>query len=84
MVVAGIRHIGGDVGVIDLPPARPLADDEVLIEVRAAGVGNWDEILRTGGWDAGSSPPMALGVEAAGVFAAVGGAVTDWGKAMRS
>ena len=78
MVVAGIRHIGGDVGVIDVPAARPLADDEVLIEVRAAGVGNWDEFVRTGGWDVGSSPPMALGVEAAGVIAAVGSAVTDW------
>jgi NADPH:quinone reductase-like Zn-dependent oxidoreductase len=78
MVVAGIRRIGGDVGLIDVPPPRPLADDEVLIEVRAAGVGNWDEIVRTGSWDVGSSPPMALGVEAAGVIAAVGSAVTDW------
>jgi NADPH:quinone reductase-like Zn-dependent oxidoreductase len=78
MLVAGIRRIGGDVCMIDVPRPRPLADDEVLIEVRAAGVGNWDEFARTGGWDVGSSPPMALGVEAAGVVAAVGSAVTDW------
>jgi NADPH:quinone reductase-like Zn-dependent oxidoreductase len=78
MVVAGIRRIGEDVCLIDVPAPRPLADDEVLIEVRAAGVGNWDEIVRTGGWDVGSSPPMALGVEAAGVIAAVGSAVSDW------
>src|SRR3954464_2581665 len=78
MLVAGVRRIGGDVGVIDVPRPRPLADDEVLIEVRAAGVGNWDEVARTGGWDVGSSPPMALGVEAAGVLAAVGSAVTEW------
>jgi NADPH:quinone reductase-like Zn-dependent oxidoreductase len=50
----------------------------VLIEVRAAGVGNWDEIVRTGGWDVGPRPPMALGVEAAGVVTAVGRTVTDW------
>lgn len=53
------------------------AVDEVLIEVRAAGVGNWDEIVRTGGWDVGAPVPMALGVEAAGVVLAVGAAVTS-------
>ena len=50
----------------------------MLIQVRAAGVGNWDEIARTGGWDVGRRPPMALGVEAAGVVTAVGSMVTDW------
>src|SRR5437588_9217163 len=62
-----------------MPGPRPLARDEVLIEVRAAGVGNWDEFVRTGGWDVGRRPPMALGVEAAGVVTAVGSRVTDWG-----
>jgi NADPH:quinone reductase-like Zn-dependent oxidoreductase len=47
-----------------------------LIEVHAAGVGNWDNIVRTGGWDVGVAPPMALGVEAAGVVRAVGPAVS--------
>jgi NADPH:quinone reductase-like Zn-dependent oxidoreductase len=50
----------------------------VLLEVRAAGVGNWDEFVRTGGWDVGAKPPMALGVEAAGTVLAVGHAVDDW------
>jgi len=58
--------------------ARAPGDDEVLIDVAAAGVGNWDEIVRTGGWDVGCAPPMALGVEAAGVVAAIGGQVGDW------
>jgi NADPH:quinone reductase-like Zn-dependent oxidoreductase len=57
---------------------RPLADGEVLLEVMAAGVGNWDEFVRVGGWDVGAAPPMALGVEAAGTVAAVGDAVSDW------
>ena len=43
--------------------------------MRCCGVGNWDEIARTGGWDLGQHPPMALGVEAAGVVAGTGGAV---------
>ena len=50
----------------------------MLIQVRAAGVGNWDEIARTGGWDVGRRPPAALGVEAAGVVTAVGSMVTEW------
>ena len=40
--------------------------------MHACGVGNWDDIARTGGWDLGARPPMALGVEAAGLIAAVG------------
>jgi NADPH:quinone reductase-like Zn-dependent oxidoreductase len=78
MRAAGIRRTGGDIGMIDVPGPRPLAGDEVLIHVRAAGVGNWDEIVRTGGWDVGPRPPLALGVEAAGVVAAVGSAVIEW------
>src|SRR4051812_10398007 len=75
---AGIFSLGGPVSDIELPDPRPLADDEALIAVRAAGVANWDEIVSQGGWDVGIAPPMALGVEAAGVVTAVGAAVHDW------
>src|SRR5918911_2774704 len=77
MRVAGIQEIGGEVKLIDVPDPRPLAEDEVLIKVKAAGVANWDEIVRTGGWDVGRAPPLALGVEAAGEVVAVGRGV-DW------
>jgi hypothetical protein len=30
---------------------RPLTDDWVLLTVMAAGMGNWHESVRTGGWD---------------------------------
>jgi NADPH:quinone reductase-like Zn-dependent oxidoreductase len=70
--VAGIRSVGGKVETLLVGDPRPLAPDEVLLEVRTAGVGHWDEIARTGDWDLGVSPPMALGVEAAGVISAVG------------
>jgi NADPH:quinone reductase-like Zn-dependent oxidoreductase len=50
----------------------------VLLEVMAAGVGNWDEFVRVGGWDVGGGPPMALGVEAAGTVLATGEAVRGW------
>ena len=78
MRAAGILSIGGPVADIELQDPRPLARDEVLIAVRAAGVGNWDEIVRQGGWDVGIAPPMALGVEGAGVVTAMGAAVRDW------
>jgi NADPH:quinone reductase-like Zn-dependent oxidoreductase len=76
--VAGIRRIGGQVEMIEVGELRPLAGDEVLLAVRAAGVGNWDEFVRTGGWEVGARPPMALGVEAAGTVLAAGPAVGDW------
>lgn len=77
MRAAGIDSFGGDIRVLDLAGPSSPAPDEVLISVRAAGVGNWDEFVRVGGWDVGQRPPLALGVEAAGVVEAVGGAVTS-------
>jgi NADPH:quinone reductase-like Zn-dependent oxidoreductase len=75
---AGIRRFGGGIEVLELPAPRALGGDEVLISVRAAGVGNWDEYVRTGGWDTGARPPMALGVEAAGIVTAIGPGVRDF------
>jgi NADPH:quinone reductase-like Zn-dependent oxidoreductase len=72
MLVAGVRTFGGHVETLEVDEPRKLAADEVLIDVRSAGVGNWDNIIRTGGWDVGTRPPLALGVEAAGVIKAVG------------
>ena len=77
MRVAGIRAIGDAVALLELPGPRALRPDEVLIDVRACGMGNWDEIARQGGWDLGIRPPMALGVEAAGLVAAVGDRVDE-------
>jgi NADPH:quinone reductase-like Zn-dependent oxidoreductase len=78
MRVAGIKRRSGPVGMIEVADLRAPGDGEVLVEVRAAGVGNWDEIVRTGDWDVGQDPPMALGVEAAGVIAGVGPGVESW------
>jgi NADPH:quinone reductase-like Zn-dependent oxidoreductase len=72
MLVAGVRTFGAKVEMLEVDEPRPLGDDEVLIDVRSAGVGNWDDIIRAGGWDVGRRPPLALGVEAAGVIKAVG------------
>jgi len=74
MRAAGVNQAGGPVVPLDLPEPRSLRDGEILLRVEASGVGNWDEFVRTGGWDTGARPPMALGVETAGTVAAVGGA----------
>ena len=55
-------------------PGAPAAD-EVLIDVAAAGIGNWDELVRIGSWRIGGPAPMALGTSAAGTVAAVGSGV---------
>jgi NADPH:quinone reductase-like Zn-dependent oxidoreductase len=78
MRAAGIDRLGGDVRLMTLPDPRPLAPDEVLIQVMVAGVGNWDEFARVGDWDIGQTPPMALGVEAARVVTAIGAQVSRW------
>ena len=78
MQVAGIGGVDAPVEIIEVAWPRPLAGDEVLVEVRAAGVGNWDEAVRACGWDVGASPPTALGVEAAGTVIALGEEVSGW------
>src|SRR5215475_15182630 len=77
MRAAGITALGepGEILEVD-EPAQPAAG-EVLIDVAAAGIGNWDELVRIGSWQIGGPAPMALGTEAAGTVAATGSGVTD-------
>jgi NADPH:quinone reductase-like Zn-dependent oxidoreductase len=74
---AGIEAFGDDVALLELPEPPALEAGQVLIDVKAAGVGNWEEFVRTGGWDVGRVPPLALGVEAAGEVVEVGPGV-EW------
>jgi NADPH:quinone reductase-like Zn-dependent oxidoreductase len=76
MRAVGIRQYSAPVELLELPGPGELRSDEVLLAVACCGVGNWDEIARTGSWDLGRQPPMALGVEAAGVVTGTGAAVT--------
>jgi hypothetical protein len=47
--VAGTEAFSAEVKLLDLGGPRPLEPDEVLVDVRATGVGNWDEIALVGG-----------------------------------
>src|SRR6186997_422886 len=77
MRVAGITALGEPVELFEVDePATPAAG-EVLIDVVAAGIGNWDELVRIGSWEIGGPAPMALGTEAAGTVAAAGAGVAE-------
>src|SRR5438093_7247132 len=77
MRAAGIDAFGDAVRMLNVSAPSSPAPEQVVISVRAAGVGNWDEIIRVGDWDVGRRPPLALGVEAAGIVDAVGKDVTS-------
>ena len=77
MKAAGIDRFGGAVRMLELAAPESPASDEVVISVRAAGVANWDEFVRVGDWDVGRQPPLALGVEAAGIVEAIGDDVSN-------
>jgi NADPH:quinone reductase-like Zn-dependent oxidoreductase len=52
MRAAGIDAFGGEVHMLELAAPAPPGPDE-LVMFHAAGVGNWDELVRVGDWDAG-------------------------------
>src|SRR2546423_1456931 len=83
MRAAGIRQFGANIELLDLPAPGAPAPDEVVIRVVAAGVGNWDDLVRQGRWDVGAPPPLALGVEAAGIIERVGPAVRGFAPGAR-
>jgi NADPH:quinone reductase-like Zn-dependent oxidoreductase len=76
MRVAGVTALGEPVETLEVDELGPPAAEELLIEVVAAGVGNWDELVRIGSWQVGGPAPLALGTEAAGTVTAIGSGVT--------
>jgi NADPH:quinone reductase-like Zn-dependent oxidoreductase len=77
MRVAGITALGGLVEIFEVDELPPPAQGDVLIDVVAAGIGNWDDLVRLGSWQVGGPAPMALGTSAAGTVAAVGSGVAE-------
>src|SRR5216110_520894 len=60
MRVAGITALGEPVEILEVDELAPPAADEVLIDVAAAGVGNWDELVRIGNWRVGGPAPKPV------------------------
>src|SRR5881392_515085 len=77
MRAAGITALGEPVEIFEVDDLATPGAGEVLIEVVAAGIGNWDDLVRIGSWQIGGPAPMALGTEAAGTVVAVGSGVTE-------
>src|SRR5437667_386223 len=75
MRAAGITALGEPVEIFEVGELATPAAGEVLIDVVAAGIGNWDELVRVGSWQIGGPAPMALGTEAVGTVAAAGSGV---------
>lgn len=60
----------------DVPKPEP-GYGEVLIQVKAAGVGPWDALVRSGKSAVPQPLPLTLGSDLAGVVDAIGPAVAD-------
>src|SRR5881398_3151288 len=80
MRAAGIRALGEPVEILEVDELAAPGADEVLIDVAAAGVGTWDELVRIGSWQIGGPAPMALGTEAVETVAAAGSGVAGLRK----
>ncbi|MFC0505115.1 NADP-dependent oxidoreductase [Micromonospora costi] len=78
MIGLGVRATNGALEILDLPDPRQPDVGELVLEVVAAGIGPWDALLHTGGWDVGLVPPAALGVEAVGRVIATGPDETEF------
>lgn len=78
MLGLGVRAANRALEILELPDPRRPERGELVLDVIAAGIGPWDSLLHTGGWDVDLVPPAALGVEGVGRVAAVGPDETDF------
>ncbi|MFD0442937.1 alcohol dehydrogenase catalytic domain-containing protein [Streptomyces indonesiensis] len=76
MRACGVAEVSGQVQSLRLPRPQSPGPGEILLDVLAAGVGAWDQLLASSEWDVGLRLPAALGVEGAGRVVAVGPDVT--------
>ncbi len=67
----------GETELRDLPIPE-ISDDDILIEVKAAGICGSDIAFDQGGHENLLRPPVTLGHEFSGIIAAVGKNVKDW------
>jgi NADPH:quinone reductase-like Zn-dependent oxidoreductase len=66
-----INGYGEPMRLVDLPVPSPGPDD-ILIAMRGAEVGDWDELVRTGEWPMERPFPLALGLAGSGHVAEAG------------
>src|ERR1700743_1572796 len=66
LLALGVDRADGDITVLELPEPPQPGPGQVLIGVVAAGMGPWDRLLYTGGWDVGLQVAAAVGVGGSG------------------
>ena len=80
MKAARIHQFGPPEVVVIDDLARPNpGQGEILVRVRAAGVGPWDALIREGESKVSPPPPLTLGSDFSGTVEALGPAVIDVG-----
>lgn len=81
MKAARVHRFGppGVIEVEDIDKPQP-EDDQVLVEVHAAGVGSWDGWIRSGKSVLPQPLPLTLGSDFSGIVEAVGAKVTAFAR----
>ena len=78
MKVARILQFGSPEAIQNTDVARPTAGSgQVLVRVKAAGVGPWDALIREGKSVVSQAFPITLGSDLSGIVEAVGADVTN-------
>jgi NADPH:quinone reductase-like Zn-dependent oxidoreductase len=75
-----INGYGGELVLMDDLPVPTPGPRDVLIKMRSAEVGIWDELVRTGACDVERPFPLVLGLGGAGTIVAVGAQVKDFAE----
>src|SRR5215468_5027943 len=79
MKAARIHRFGApDVVVVEEVPRPAPTAGELLVRVRAAGVGPWDALIREGKSKVSPPPPLTLGSDLSGTVEVTGPGVTDF------
>ena len=79
MKAVRVRHFGGLDAIVHEEVARPApGKTEVLVQVKAAGVGPWDAWVRAGKSALPQPLPLILGSDLSGVVEDVGSGVSDF------
>jgi NADPH:quinone reductase-like Zn-dependent oxidoreductase len=79
MIAARVHRFGPpDAIMLETTPVPLPGDHEVLVRVKAAGVGPWDGLIRAGKSVLPQPLPLTLGSDLSGIVAAVGRGVTSF------
>ena len=79
-----VHHFGGiDALVYEKIPRPEPGEGQVLVRVKAAGVGPWDALIRSGGSKLGQTLPLTPGADLAGTIESTGPASRSFSRATK-